>query len=124
MRRVPGPASGSLQGRNPREVARWRCRDRYGYLDVCCLAGEVVIAAAWLVFGERRRRNRWRWCDCEWLRAAGQLRRRRTGNGSAWPVGDQLDASSFGCAFTTLVMTYRSGSMAGTARLCAEASDG
>ena len=32
MPRAPGPASGSLQGRNPREVERWRCRDRYGDL--------------------------------------------------------------------------------------------
>ena len=28
--RVPGPASGSLQGRNPRQAAQLRCCDRYG----------------------------------------------------------------------------------------------
>ena len=60
-----GPASGSLQGRNPREAARLRCRDRYGYLGVWCLAGEVVIAAAGLVIVERRSGTRSRWCDCE-----------------------------------------------------------
>src|SRR5579872_6050943 len=65
MPRVLGPASGSLQGRNPREAALWRCRDRYGYLDIWSLAGEVVIAPAGLVFGERRSGNSSRWCDCE-----------------------------------------------------------
>jgi hypothetical protein len=67
-------------GKEPAGGARWRCRDRYRYLEIWCLAGQVVIAPTWLVLGERRRRNRWRWCDCEWQRAARQLRRRRTGN--------------------------------------------
>ena len=122
MPRAPGPASGSLQGRNPREVERWRCRDRYGYLGSWSGAVEVVIAPAGLVFGKRRPRNRSRWCGSELLRAARPLRRRRIANGSPRPAGDQLDASSFRCASTTIVMTYRSGLMAGAARLCAEAS--
>ena len=62
---APWPASGSLQGRNPREVDRWRCGDRYGYLGLWSLSGEVVITAAGLVFGERRSRNRSRWCGRE-----------------------------------------------------------
>ena len=53
-----GPASGSLQGRNPRAVERWRRRDCYGYLGSWCWAGEVVIALAWLAFGERGPRER------------------------------------------------------------------
>src|SRR5262245_41651856 len=117
MPRALGPASGSLQGRNPRETEteRWRRRDRYGYLGIWFLAGEVVIAPAGLVFGERRPRKRWRWCGCGWLRSERELRRRRTGNGSARPAGDQLDASWYRCASTSIVMTYRSGSMVGAA---------
>jgi hypothetical protein len=44
-----GPASGTLQGRNPREIGRWRCRDRYGYVGTWSAAGEVVKVGAWLV---------------------------------------------------------------------------
>lgn len=71
MPAVTDGATGTVAGvRNPagKEPAggdRWRCGDRYGYLDIWSLAGEVVIAPAGLVFGERRSGNSSRWCDGE-----------------------------------------------------------
>ena len=55
MPAVTDGATGTVAGvRNPagKEPAggdRWRCGDRYGYLDIWSLAGEVVIAPAGLM---------------------------------------------------------------------------
>ena len=106
--RTPGPASGSLQGRNPRELRHRRWRLLYGDFGHA-RASTVVVSGSQPVTAH--------WWSGSWP-VLGRSSWHGEGNrehfeamidhGDALPVGDRLCDPAFRPASSAIVMTYRS----------------
>ena len=106
--RAPGPASGSLQGRNPREVGHGGFSELYGDCGFAP-ASTADVADGEPVMAQLRSRSRS--ASGRFNRHVDSNRERFTamiGHGEALPVGDQRCDPAFRRASSAVVMTYRS----------------